>query len=80
MNKAAFVCFGTIVTVFRYLLAFVTIVQSLLVIDMKNHLISPLRDWLSNLIFYSIFASLFVISVTAISSADYAEKNIHRFK
>lgn len=80
MNKSAFIRFGIFVTAFRCLLAFTAIVKIILAMYVKNRLISPIREWLSDVIFYSIFTPLLVLSVTVVESMDYTKKNVRSFK
>lgn len=81
MNKSEFMRFGMFVMVLRCLLAFNAIIKIVLAMNVKNRLISPARELLSDIIFYSMFTSFFVLSVSVIELMDYiTEKNIQTFK
>lgn len=72
--------FGLFVMVFRCSMALSAIIKIVLITDMKNRLIDPVREWFSNLIIYSIFPSVLVIFISIIDRMDYTKKNLHRFQ
>lgn len=80
MKKLTFIRFGIFVLTFRCSMAFCAIIMILLAIDVKNRTISPIREWLSDVIVYSIFASLLVLFVSIVDIMDYTKKNLHMFK
>lgn len=80
MNKSTFVRFGIFVALLRCTMAVIVIIKTVPAIVMINRLISPIRDWMSDVALYSIFASLLVLLITVVDSTDYMEKNIDQFR
>lgn len=81
MKKSAFVRFGIFVTAFRCLMAFSGIIEIVSTMNVKSRLIGPAQELLSDVIFYSIFTSVFVLAVSVVELMDYiTEKNIRTFK
>jgi hypothetical protein len=72
--------FGFFVMIFRCSMALSAIVKIVLVMDMKNRLVGPVREWFSNLIVYSIFPPVLIILISIVDRMDYTKKNLHRFQ
>lgn len=80
MKLNTFINVGKFSFVIKCITALCAIVKSVLAIRVKNHLISPVREWLSDLIFYSVFTSLLILTASVIDVMDYTKENALRFK
>lgn len=80
MNYNSFLNFGIFTFVSKCVIALYAIAKIIIETNMVVELISPVREWLCDLIFYSVCASVLVLTVSVIDLMDYTKKNSRRFR